>query len=422
MSGAAEPIIAAALVAAVLIFAIVAPRGLPEIVVALPAAVAAVLLGLVTVSDAREQVVELLPTVVFLAFILVLAHLADALGVFTWIASVMGRSAKGSPHRLLMSVFAAAAVTTAVLSLDATVVLLTPAVIGAARALRMSPRPHSYATAHLSNSASTLLPVSNLTNLLAFAATGLTFVHFAALMALPWIVSILIEFAVFWLFFRRDLVRTEPTTTDQLAPDKPVATPTVPLAVLGVTLLGFAVAGLFGVEPFWVAAVGSLALAVPALKQGFTVPKRILWAADLKFCGFVLLLGIVVEGVTSGPIGEWLSGVLPTEASFTGLLATAAIAALASNVVNNLPATLMLLAAFGSSAPPGLLLAMVIGVNLGPNLTYVGSLAIMLWRRVGAANGEPASIGTFTALGLITTPLTILGSVAALWVALGVQI
>lgn len=422
MSGVAEPIIAAALVAAVLIFAIAAPRGLPEIVVALPAAVAAVLLGLVTVSDAREQVVELLPTVVFLAFILVLAHLADALGVFTWIASVMGRSAQGSPHRLLTSVFAAAAVTTAVLSLDATVVLLTPAVIGAARALRMSPRPHSYATAHLSNSASTLLPVSNLTNLLAFTATGLTFVHFAALMALPWIVSILIEFAVFWLFFRRDLVRTEPAIADQPAPANPVATPTVPLAVLGVTLLGFAVAGLFGVEPFWVAAVGSLALAVPALEQGFTVPKRILWAADLKFCGFVLLLGIVVEGVTSGPIGEWLSGVLPTEASFTGLLATAAIAALASNVVNNLPATLMLLAAFGSSAPPGLLLAMVIGVNLGPNLTYVGSLAIMLWRRVGAANGEPASIGTFTVLGLITTPLTILGSVAALWFALGVQI
>ncbi|WP_338891520.1 SLC13 family permease [Rhodococcus sovatensis] len=422
MSGVAEPIIAAALVAAVLIFAIAAPRGLPEIVVALPAAVAAVLLGLVTVPDAREQVVELLPTVVFLAFILVLAHLADALGVFTWIASVMSRSAQGSPHRLLTSVFAAAAVTTAVLSLDATVVLLTPAVIGAARALRMSPRPHSYATAHLSNSASTLLPVSNLTNLLAFTATGLTFVHFAALMALPWIVSILIEFAVFWLFFRRDLVRTEPAIADQPAPEKPVATPTVPLAVLGVTLLGFAVAGLFGVEPFWVAAVGSLALAVPALEQGFTVPKRILWAGDLKFCGFVLLLGIVVEGVTSGPIGEWLSGVLPTEASFTGLLATAAIAALASNVVNNLPATLMLLAAFGSSAPPGLLLAMVIGVNLGPNLTYVGSLAIMLWRRVGTANGEPASIGTFTVLGLITTPLTILGSVAALWIALGVQI
>lgn len=408
-------VVAATLVAAVLLFAIVRPRGLPEIVVALPVALLVMLLGLVTVSEAREQVLGLLPTVMFLAFILMLAHLADALGVFTWIASVMSRSAKGSPHRLLTSVFAAAAITTAVLSLDATVVLLTPVVIGAARALRMSPRPHSYATAHLSNSASTLLPVSNLTNLLAFTATGLTFVHFAALMALPWIVSILIEFAVFWLYFRKDLVRTE--TVDV---QNHVAAPTTALAALGATLIGFAVAGFFHLEPFWVAAVGTLALAVPALKQGFTAPHRILHAADLKFCGFVLLLGIVVDSVTSGPIGTWLTGILPTQASFTGLLVTAVIAALASNLVNNLPATLMLLAAFGSSAPPGLLLAMVVGVNLGPNLTYVGSLAIMLWRRVTAENGEPASIGTFTVLGLITTPLTILGSVAALWVALQV--
>nr|WP_296771752.1 ArsB/NhaD family transporter [Rhodococcus sp. (in: high G+C Gram-positive bacteria)] len=413
MSSALEAVVAAALVAAVLIFAIVRPRGLSEIVAALPAAGLALLVGLVSIQDAWAQVLELLPTVVFLAFILVLAHLADALGVFAWMASVMGRTAKGSPHRLLTAVFVAAAVTTAVLSLDATVVLLTPAVIGAARSLKMSARPHSYATAHLSNSASTLLPVSNLTNLLAFTATGLTFVHFAALMALPWLVTIAIEFAVFWFFFRGDLRRTESVA----APER-VAAPTAALCVLGATLAGFAVAGLFHIEPFWVAAVGSFALAVPALKAGYTVPRRIVWAADPKFCGFVLLLGIVVEGVTSGPIGGWLSGLLPAEASFMNLLATAAIAAVAANVVNNLPATLMLLAAFGPSAPPGLLLAMVIGVNLGPNLTYVGSLAIMLWRRVGAENQEPADLGTFTVLGAITTPLTIIGAVAALWVSL----
>ncbi len=410
-------VVAAALVAGVLIFAIFRPRGLPEIAFAFPAAALALLLGLVTVADAREQVLELLPTVVFLVFILVLAHLADALGVFTWIASVMSRTAQGSPHRLLVSVFLTAAVTTAVLSLDATVVLLTPAVIGAARALRMVVRPHSYATAHLSNTASTLLPVSNLTNLLVFAATGLTFVHFAALMALPWIVSILIEFGVFWVFFGKDLQATE-----RVLPDKVVSPPTAALTVLGATLLGFALAGLLHLEPFWVAAAGSLALAVPALRGGFTVPSRIVRAADLKFCGFVLLLGIVVNSVTSGPIGAWLTSIMPAEASFVGLLATAALAAVAANVVNNLPATLMLLAALGPSAPPGLLLAMIIGVNLGPNLTYVGSLATMLWRRVAAENFEPASLRTFTTLGAITTPLTILGAVAALWVSLLVEI
>lgn len=412
-------VLAAASVVAVLVFAIVRPRGLPEIVAALPAAAVVLLTGIVGLDAAREQVLELAPTVVFLAFILVLAHLSDALGVFTWTAAKLRRGSRDSPRRLLTLVFAAAAVTTAVLSLDATVVLLTPAVIGAARMKGMSPRPHSYAAAHLSNSASTLLPVSNLTNLLAFAATGLTFLHFTALMALPWVFAVVIELVVFSIFFRKDLARTETSpriSTEYSTGDVPA--PRGALVVLGATLAGFAVAGLFDIEPFWVAAVGSAALTVPALRGGRTSARAILRGADLAFCGFVLLLGIVVLGVTTGPIGDWLTRIVPSDTSFASLLTAAAIAAVASNIVNNLPATLLLLAAFGGDAPPALLLAMVIGVNLGPNLTYVGSLAIMLWRRVAAANDEPADLRTFTVLGAITTPLTVFGAVAGLWLAL----
>ena len=106
-------------------------------------------------------------------------------GLFTALGALMARGARDDPRRLLVLVFAVASAVTAVLSLDATVVLLTPVVFATAARLRTSPRPHVYACSHLANSASLLLPVSNLTNLLAFHASGLSFTRFAALMALP---------------------------------------------------------------------------------------------------------------------------------------------------------------------------------------------------------------------------------------------
>ena len=123
----------------------------------------------------------------FLAAVLVLAQLCDDEGLFRAAGAAMARATDGNTRRLLAKVFVIGAATTAVLSLDATVVLLTPVVLATTRALGCQPRPHAYATAHLANTASLLLPVSNLTNLLAFSAAGLSFLHFTALMAPPWL-------------------------------------------------------------------------------------------------------------------------------------------------------------------------------------------------------------------------------------------
>ncbi|MFI6431839.1 SLC13 family permease [Rhodococcus oryzae] len=404
-----------ALVALVLAAAILRPHGLPEVAVAAPAAVIVVAIGAVTPAQALEEVRTLGPTVAFLAAILVLAHLADASGVFTWTASVLRRGSRGRPKRLLGLAFTACAITTAVLSLDATVVLLTPAILATATRMGISARPVNYAAAHLANSASTLLPVSNLTNLLAFSATGLGFLHFASLMALPWVVAIAVEFAVFRLFFARDLAAPpEPGPT----PTRIVPPPRWALAVLGLTLVGFALSGLVGVAPAWIAVAGAVLLGVPALKEGRTRPRSMLAAADPYFAVFVLALGILVAPLTDGAVGNWVGGLLPHTESFTALILTASVAALAANLVNNLPATLLMIGALGPGAPTGLLLAMLIGVNLGPNLTYTGSLATLLWRRVATRCGQPPTLGTFTALGVISTPLTIVGAVAALWLAL----
>lgn len=352
------------------------------------------------------------PTVGFLAAILLLGHLVDDEGVFRLLGVQLAKASAGRPQRLLVLVFAAAAAVTAVLSLDATVVLLTPIVLATTTRLGLSARPHVYACGHLANSSSTLLPVSNLTNLLAFAASGLSFLGFTALMALPWAVGVAVEYAVLRWWFRGELRDPAPAPVLDEQP-----TPWFALAVLALTLVGFGVSAPLRLEPVWVATAGALVLAVRAVARRTITPVGVVRAASPLFCLFVLALGVVVAAVGAQGLTTALRAVLPTTASLPNLLAVAGIAAVLANVVNNLPATLVLLAAVGTGAGPGLVLAVLLGTNIGPNLTYVGSLATLLWRRVLGPQHRPR-LAEFTALGLATVPFALLAATVALWLVL----
>ena len=401
--------VSATVLLAVLLTAVAGDPRVPAVLVAVPGAAFLVLVGAVGAPQAETAVRDIAPTVVFLVAVLLLAHLADGEGLFTWAAAVTARSGR-SPRGLLGRVVVLAAVVTAVLSLDATVVLLTPVVVATALRMRFPVLPHAYAAGHLANSASLLLPVSNLTNLLAFATTGLTFGHFTGLMLAPWLVAVAVEFVVLRWLFRADL--------DGLHDAGPAEVPPVPVlavAVVGLVVVGFGASSLAGLEPVWPALAGVGVLAARQVLGRSADLRRLVAAADLPFAGFVLALAVIVLAVVDNGLGALLEGVLPDGDSLPALLAVAGVAALLANLLNNLPATLALLpiAAVGGAAP---VLAALIGVNVGPNLSYVGSLANLLWRRV-LGRAAPGAVG-YSAVGLVTVPVTLVAATTALWAAL----
>ncbi|MEU9365801.1 arsenic transporter [Streptomyces avermitilis] len=402
------------LLVAVLVCAVVRPFNWPEAVVAVPAAGIAMATGAISWDHVREEAAHLGPVIGFLAAVLVLARCCDDEGLFRACGAWMARWAAGRPGRLLTAVFALASAITAVLSLDATIVLLTPVVFATAARMGARPKPHVYASTHLSNTASLLLPVSNLTNLLAFSAAGLSFTHFGALMALPWLVAIGAEYMVFRRFFRRDLG----TAASSAAVDEaPPAMPLFALVTVVCTLAGFVVASALGIDPAWSALAGALVLAGRALVRRHATPLTLVRAAAPGFLAFVLALGIVVRAVVDNGLSDALGRLLPDGTGLPALLAVAALAAVLANLINNLPAVLVLLP-LTAPAGSGPVLAMLLGVNIGPNLTYAGSLATLLWRRILHQHDHGVDLREFTRLGLIAVPAALVPAVTALWLSL----
>lgn len=346
-----------------------------------------------------HDAVSLAQIVAFLVAIMVLARACADEGLFESLVSTLTRC--GSSTRLLALSVAFAALVTAVLSLDATVVLLTPVLIAASAAHPY--RSHAYASVRLSNSASLLLPVSNLTNLLVFASTGLSFVGFAWAMLPVWIVAIAAEYLALRWWFRGELRQShEPPVASE------AALPLFPLAVVIVVLLGLA----GGATPFIPATAGAILLGAYALIRRNTTWADLWEAANLPFALLVFVWAFVVSALGSTSVGDWFDDVLPSGKGLGSLLLIALIAMIAANVVNNLPATILLLPAAAAIGPVAVL-ALLIGVNVGANLTIIGSLANLLWRQSGGR--EMSTLREFHALGFATTPFIVALCTVVLW-------
>ena len=385
------------------------PSGRVEALVGLGCAVVTIATGLLTSAEVRSALTNLAPVVAFLVTILVVSDICARAGLFSAAAQRVGRWSGGKPVLLFTGIFALAAVVTAVLSLDATVVLLTPVVLAAGLARSVPTGPGVYACLRMANSASLLLPVSNLTNLLALPHLDLTFTGFALRMAPVLAVVLVVEYVGLRVLFRADLTgepRPDPTELEPV--------PVVPVAVVGLMLVGFAAVSPFGGQPWWVSTAAAAVLAVWGYRHGLVGGGDLVRSAHPGFAIWVLALGVVVAALAVGFLGDAVSRVLPTSLSLGGILLIAVVATGLANLLTNLSATLLIVPLVAPLGTTGVLAALL-GLNIGSGLTWTGSLANLLWRRTLTRYDAAPGSAAFHRVSLALTPPALLAAAVALW-------
>ncbi len=234
--------------------------------------------GLLTGPQARSAVTHLAPVVAFLVTILMVSDVCARAGLFAAAAQRVGRWSGGRPALLFTGVFALAAVVTIALSLDATVVLLTPVVLAAGLARAVPTEPGAFACLRMANSASLLLPVSNLTNLLALPHLHVTFTGFALRMAPALAVVLVVEYAGLRLLFRDRLSGDSQPDTPE-----PLPVPVFPVVVVALMLVGFAAISPFGGQPWWVSLAASGVLGAWGFREGLVGLRDLVHAANPGF-------------------------------------------------------------------------------------------------------------------------------------------
>jgi Na+/H+ antiporter NhaD/arsenite permease-like protein len=364
-----------------------------------------VALGLLPLSDLAELADRVVPVLAFVLGLTVVAELAADAGVFDRLADLAARVGGGRTIGLWAAVVVLAVVCTVFLSIDTTAVLLTPIVITLARRVGLPPMPFALTTVWLANTASLLLPVSNLTNLLAVDRIGLDGpIPFAGLMVWAALAGVVVPCAVLLVVFRGRLFgRYTPVSVRQ-------ATDPVFFWSASAVLVALVVALTAGVT-VWIAAVAAAVVLVAV--AAFRAPSelrisRVPWSTLLFAAG----LFIVVETLHTTGLTDPIVNALPGGTGSGPLLALGGAGAVAANAIDNLPAYLVLEPAAGHEALR--YAALLIGVNAGCLITPWASLATLLWHARLSSEGVHLSWGKYMALGCVVAPLTVVAGVLAL--------
>ncbi len=354
---------------------------------------------------ARSAASQDWPPFVLVSGLLLVGLVADESGLF---AAAGGALARASGHRTVLFVGSVVLVAgvTSILNLDTSVAFLTPVLVYAARSRGDAEAPLLYGCLLLSNASSLLLPGANLTNLIVLGHLHLSGGRFFARVAPAWLVSVVLTASVLWLAGRRRALASPALTPSRGAPPRdggpgPLASGTAVVAVVAVAAVAVFVLVLRA-PALPVAGVGVVAVAATA-RAGRSRGDKV-----LTVLGLPVLVGLFGVAVALGTLGRSWSAPA-TAMGHLDAWGTAAVAALVSVVCNNLPAASLL-----AARVPHRPFALLVGLDIGPNLFVTGSLAWILWLRAAAGAGSSPSIATATRLGLVATPLAMAGALGML--------
>ena len=396
---------------------IVRPFAWPEAIWAVLGAAALVLLGLLPAGTAWEGVLKGTDVYLFLVGMMLMSEVARKEGLFDWLAGIAVRAARGSATRLFALVYAVGTVVTVFLSNDACAVVLTPAVYAAAKAARVKdPLPYLFVCSFIANAASFVLPISNPANLVVFAEHMPPLTRWLALFALPSALAIAATYLALW-WSQSATLRAQEVATD-VAPAPLSRTGLVAglgiVATGGVLIAASALGRDLGLPTFLAGLVTTLVVLL--LRRGglVTVVKDVSWSVLPLVAGlFVLVEALEKTGVLA-MIAETLKQAARSAPAETAWAAGGLVAVLC-NLVNNLPAGLIAGAAVqAAQVPEKVAGAVLIGVDLGPNLSVTGSLATILWLTAIRREGQDVGFWRFLKLGLLVMPPALVLALAGL--------
>jgi arsenical pump membrane protein len=393
---------------------IIRPFRWPEAIWAVAGAVVVVAFGFLPWTDAVAGLGKGLDVYLFLAGMMLLAEIARREGLFDWLAALATSHADGSGNRLFHLTYIVGTIVTVFLSNDATAVVLTPAVAAAAKAARAEqPVPYLLVCAFIANAASFVLPISNPANLVIYGNHMPPLMQWLPRYLLPSAVSIAVTFLALWWTQRRLLGQT-------IAKNVPVPklsgggkTAAAGIVATAIALLTASAMDIrLGLPTFIAGVITAVIVLIPRPAQTWSVVKDISWGVLPLVAGLFVLVEALNQTGLIGTISALLRQAAAASAAGAAWAAGIAVA-LASNLANNLPVGLIAGSAVqGDHTIDQITRAVLIGVDLGPNLSVTGSLATILWLAALRREGLTVGVGTFLKIGAVVMPPALVLSIA----------